>query len=1289
MSLPGIKYEVYCFLGRRSGGRGGQDYSLPEGTALGPDCYRFKLYDTSSGNYPAIGSPIHEIKENTAGTLKFTLFRNASVEPVFRNANEAAGTETGYIMPQIARNFMLIKQTEFVIFRSQLKGINGSEYYDTKELWSGRVTSIRKNFYGDWSIDVEGELSYLNDVTINYKRISEKGKTPPANILFREFIDDFNQKITSNEQMTYDGSLLCRIKTDSTTSIPPAIVPGSDEPINPQSVMPINRKVWLTDGNSFADAFTNDKDNIYINATSANLDDGYTVTEGSIWTNIQTLVDRYGGHLEIKKVIENGEIRRYLYWRRSGGKDSSGIFRAYLGYHHGIGGESDPVQKILFRKNLLDYAEEKNGDDLFTVLVPHGSAEKVQTKDSEGNVKVIQGAPIDISTVNSEHPGTPYIYKAEYVKKYGFIEKIENWSISNKSTLEKIAKMYYDDCRIDAVKININAYDLKNLLCTDISANDKNSHLLVDALYLYDIVKIDKEDPNDTEALKNYYNEPIPVQGIKIPLDKFPTDTEYTISNDKAKRGILQPGTLGSKEPDNNGKTDNKDGEKEEDEKIPDTKKIVDPIAQELGLDGDLAHYPPIYLSRSFDYFKGVIEIHHEREENMKVIPVDFVGGVTFRTGTWKVPEYFETNGHHYSNHYLPVKIKPHTKVFLGYSKDTVDFVNGAPIEDTTYNSFNVFYSDNIDDANQFMRRHKKNGLDESLNNWYERVYKEEHDDSDLAGYTDAALPYYTGDAAPANINPTTQPWGSYYGGGHSQAPDIKFSSEFDLTGSGSTLRTQIINKIKALSAVNGQTVGQVLSSVGVELEGDELESNFFNLDIQYRPTALGDIVHIKHQAIRYRPENYNDGYYVYRVGTMDLGDTVVVYYIYYIKKSTSASADDDIPLEIREKVARSALVRFGYDDISGKFNIDNVVLPDTSIHYYEDITDSDFGVTYAVPSTESVGIPTRIYEVLHNKAAWNNEECTANAVREGWLPEFSVTGGSGTANLMGSYASALLSYYDQTATINNPEVVEQYKRKNAYAKAYAEAVPLLVLTKDTVYGSQAPGAGSGVIGIQYTGTTLTVSKNPSEDFWRFGSMVSHISNVNSLKSMPILLTSDTIKDGTNYLFSYENDVLSITNGNPVPYSCMSASPLAIFTKCGGVHTRHIANNAFMRLAGNPESTYANAQASINKIPGIDMENNGVKNEVKMIPKTSNDPVKKWYYGTKMFREDDIKETEIKEIPLSPTLTPFIDRIDDLPRFYFKTLGRQTVVIGQHLYMRITPNLFIRISGQEEEDNDA
>lgn len=1350
MSLPGIRYEVYCFIGRRLGGRGGINKDLPIGTELGDDCYRFKIFDSASGEQPLILNPIHDIKENTAGTLSFTLFRNANGTVYFRKANDT--NELSY--PQLVnlRSFMLMKQTEFVIFRYELKNVSNGEAWSSTELWAGRISSITKDFYGDWAISVEGELSYLNDVSVDYERITQKKTTPPANVLFRNFISLHNEGITKNENLMTENIKLCRINTSQEASGIPRLGP-EESPLNPQSVMPIDRYFVLS-STGYADAFATDTTNQYINKTKANLEDGYTVTEGSAWANLQIIVDRYGGHLVIKKKIEDGKIKRYIYWKQSGTASDP-----CAGYNMASNG--DPKQKIFFSKNLLNYTEEKNGDSLFTVLVPHGNAEKIETTDANGNKKTTLGKPIDLKNLGTN--GTKYLYDPKYVKKYGFIEKIETWSISDRSILKNIAWKYYQDCRIDAVKISISAYDLKNLLCTPTDQDQRSAYLAADALYLYDVVQIAVENPEDQSYINNYHTQKIPIQGIRIPLDKFPTDTEYTISNDHAKRGILQPGTLGSKEPENT-KSEDKDGTDPDPEKIEEKKEIVRPIGWELGLDNDITRHPIIHLDRSFDYIQGPIAFREIKGEKDEI--ADVSGGLEYYSGeksfNMDVQKFYEQIGHAYSRESLPIttdNVDDHYKnhALLGYKKQDAVFIDGAQISYTGINNalYNVFYTDDYDDNNKMMRRHKQNDIEESLNNWFERAYKTEHDDVDLTLYVDGYMPYYKSDAQLANLNPAEQSWKDMCKKGHFKAPDIEFSEPTILTGEGSVETIQILNKIKALEVL-GTSVNAILTSSNVDIETDVLQSTYFDINMKYEDGAQS--ADIKTLAYRYRPDSLENGTYVYRIGKLEIGDTAILYYIYYKKEEPALYAGSaNIPDNIINKVAWSSIYKFGESSVSEEssallpgeipslaltvnrsgwkwshwanvhdkaFDIDYIIpigsdIPNSiqyrvNLEYWDFIHDPDnYDVTpnmanvwdtliaegrlsyvsgmitmidpeaYFLPPSEYA---TDLYKALKG-TSYITDSHPLRADAEDYAKKFWSTGTS--ASLVNRYAEAMCQYQVAKEKLRLRDVAKEYGMKQNYADAYANARPLLVLTKNKRYGESATSESYGVIPIQHDGTAMTIQFNADGNYYTFaGGHVNHISNIGSYSSgapfQPVLLTSNTLKDGTHYLFKLENETLSVTNTNPVPYYPMRDAPLTMLVRCGGLQTRDIANNAFMRLCGNPESAYPSARQCISPIPFETAVKSSTRNEVQSTPASGTTPPKKWYYGSDMLRIEDVKDISITEIPTSASVEDtFADRTSDMGLFNLNTLGRQPVIIGPYGYIQVTPSLFIRLPGQE------
>lgn len=1323
MSQPGIKYVVYGFLGNRTGRKGGTNQSLPAGTGLGENCYRFKIFDSSSNEQPIILSPLHEILENTAGTLSFTLLRNAKITPVFRKTGESATTETSYDHPVEARPFMFVKQTEFVMFRYMLIKKNNTEVYKVKELWSGRLDSISKDFYGDWKITFEGELAYLNDFYINYEKTSNGGKAPEASTLFRNFVKYHNDRIEDLPVATIDTSSLPKMGTE-------------ENPINPQSVPALNRrfKVGSTKGYS--------GDKINTSSTLANLEDGYTIREGTVWSNIQVLLDRYGGHVEIKKDTKDGVLTRYINWNKS---ETNGDLSGY---------NTGDFQPLKFGVNLLDFIEENDASDLFTVLIPHGSPEQITTKDSEGRTITKSGDNITIKKCNKEHPGTPYIYDPNVVRKYGWIEKIETWSISDPSKLHDVAYAYFKDYRIDAKTIQAKAFDLKNLLVTETDAEKRNSYLNLESLYLYDVVqvKVEGQGAQYITAL-SWNNKKFPVQGIRIPLDKFPTDTEYTISNKRARRGILQPGALSSKnEPKKTGEEEQqkKDEDKKKDEA---PKPVVKPIASEYGIDDILAHYPPVYLDHAHNYWRGEMgscstidgsntvtfeetgpssiyvwntqsssyEVRHIVEHQEPVGPVEIIntnrywegGASTYtpvfvtdaegnRTGCLSKITAFSSSGNAVAY-----------KTVFGYKEGT--FIQGVNAT-AEYNNFNnVFYTDDLNNRDAYSRQ-RANDTEESITNWYEKAYyyEEEDENKGVSYLVDATTNQYkvadTNVGSLANITVATGAWFNGIPNTKPDTPTIETYKRSKLTSS--TGSSEILGHLRSLPLFD-TTLQDIFTDVGIDIRIND--NNHLTIDMLYNPNIQAEPSKIRMQSVETKPATFSDSRdYYYMIGKRMINEnTAELFYTYFdIPKTKETSNKDDI-------LRQNELIRFGV--LSGDIPTHLIITLGVGVDFplglvdcwgYKKVHNNELNIDVFEPVDRGAVLSDTTGEITASvlgafTIAWQqringqpDRPSYSDLVGPESFTKYFCAGGHSWRNAAGVHsncpsplqsAAYIRSEVQKKLSPTEAYKANSYEKRLQYAKAYYNATPFMIVTKcvDAATGNES----NHPYGVTYFGLNndMTITKNVSENAFYLGSSAVPLSTNRTGSATPLMICYDTLHT-PYYLFHRESPTADVTVANPfpLPYSNNPHSPLMILGRVGGRHTQNIAKGMYMLLSGPTFSSYVTAEEAISPISGEEdykAPDSSHMTEQHSV-KDSNDIWHRWYLSDDMVTLEEIEKagTQTWDIPVAlmdawASTTP-----EQMKDYYYTSNHCQLVAIGNNFYMKTTNNIYSKIDVAEPEE---
>lgn len=1227
-----MRYLIYAFLGKR------QNNAIQHG-------FKMCIYDSARKtnshcpSVPALRDPIFSIDENAAGSLEFTLLYDSKTLIYYNDGTGSTETLLDQHEKKIY-DFIRIKQTELVIYREILKENN---QFESKEIWSGRISSIKKDFNDDWYILTDGELSYTNDIVLEgteYESSTLNGET-----LISSIIPLYNQRI-----QTY-GSGNISITIDNTNYLIPQL----------------DRKIVLG---------TIEPPAIPMVVESSDLENKFTISDGAtVWSVLQSLLDRYGGHFEITK---NSNGQRILNWYKSGVYDEMTGQHSWEGYHLFNRLTS---QVIKFGQNLLDFSEEQDAGDLFTVLIPHGQA-TTYTVTENGKEVAKTGPPLTITSVNRQHPNTPYIYDDALVAKYGWIEKIETWNLTNADTLYNIAYAYYKDLRIGSKHITIKAYDLKNLI-NNYSADRMNVSNLyaLDALYLYDVIYVDSPLHAGRDLVGE--NAAMPIRGIKIPLDKFPTDTEYTISDKHVKKNALAPGSAVQKKSTDPPQPDPGNGtDPDVDPTTPTTTvEHIPAISTKYGIDSDMVHYPPIYLDRKVQYLQGHRVVQNNATEDFQV----------YLTGSWTLRDK-DPNTHKWktATRSGEVIIQESYKVWkrrntgridgtalvraYGYKKDDLTFVSGESNTKTVSSPGCVFYSDDITNVLAMMRiRNEK----ENKTNWFEKVFNDEpHEDNELAPFVSANSSYYTS-VTEANIL-GNQPWAALYGGEHIECPDIEYGDPVQYMDN-QWIGGDVINHINTAECL-GSTVGDILTSIGASLSYDDLSQEYITMNMEYIPTALGNSYQIKQQLLRYKPTSFTNNPWYYQVGVLTIGESAVIYLAYYEKPypSTDTPVPSDYEEEIRKKVAESPFVRFGVAPKS--YFIDAGAVAEGTpggagfySMYYRDETDSTTGLTYAIPTFVDGSLTTlgNLHQTYceqddgygpSNGLPVSNQSSFVGAL----LPTSNVGDG-----LLGNLRDIMSNYLKDDAS--NVDESKKMQNNLISSTARTNVQPLFVLTKTT-----DTSTGSGYFGLisftKSSGSSIEVTK--TDNYYTL-SNISLISNSNT-SGTPVMICKDTLLDGTKYLFSEKTiiesgqtvTVLDITNGDPVPAidnNMNQSSPTAIFVRCGGLQTKHKANNAFLRLAGDTYSSNALSSESATPVSPF-KEGPGLRNErQKVIHENYNDI---WYYGTDMKTKANMDDDFVTSGYTVP------DKDKD---YYVNTAGKQPVVLGSSAYIRITPNLFLKM----------
>lgn len=536
MGTPGLGYSLYLFLGKRGKAKPKNGYGVCLFDSRNPECNK------------AVKDPKLKIDENCSGTVEFTVLTGETATVMH---SSDGGTTIDETEGQINK-FVKYMQSEIVAYRTELKTNNQIE---ETELWAGRVYSIKKDFYNNWSVVAEGSLGYLNDFTLAAKKWSKEASSS-ADTLLSSLIDSYNALVR-----TYS------IDSHSTVTVDIGLP-------SPVTVATLDRRIYK--GKVDTEHLI---DTARTLVSSGNEDNVYEVSNGTnYYEAFQQLLERFGGYFEFRYEFDaSGYSKTYIDWY---GSDQ---------YH-----QAKVSEQAIFGVNLLDYQESMEDSEFFTALMPIGTATS-EVVDAEGN-KTSQQVDVFITDVNAQHPGTPYIYDDALVDKYGFIERRESWSIDTNQTLYRVAMAYYKDLKLSEPEITIDAFDLKNLLTTDLA---KDEYKQLTSLYLYDKIKIRSGNKKDS----GYITTEIPIVGIEIPFSKFPTDTKYTMTRKRKKKTALSPGKIIQRTKIPSSNPNPTPGGGEDPKPTPeDDEKYVDPVGGKYGVDLELPHYPPIYNDQPYIY---------------------------------------------------------------------------------------------------------------------------------------------------------------------------------------------------------------------------------------------------------------------------------------------------------------------------------------------------------------------------------------------------------------------------------------------------------------------------------------------------------------------------------------------------------------------------------------------------------------------------------------------------------------------------------------------------------------
>lgn len=1158
MGTPGLGYALYLFDGKR-------------GNRVPKNGYGICLYDSRNvPEPPIIKDPVLQIDQNSAGTVTFSLLSDA----------EGTIMSAGVEQPPSSKvmDYVCYMQSEIVVYRS--KAVRNSTVPVYEEIWAGRVYSIKKDFYNNWKITAEGSLAYFNDFSMTEKKW-EGAAGKAGDTIFDDIIKLYNDAINS-------------------TNIDPETQSARTIQHGGIIFAPLDRRITRGKygGHTWKAA-----------TKISNSDTSFTISDGTTFMSaLNSLLSRFGGFFEITHgyASDTGYSSTVINWRED---------NKYNTLKEG--------QTIVFGTNLLDYIEDLEDSEFFTALYPMGSTNET-TEDESGTKKTtkktlyINKVPAK-SSDNMVHPaGSYYIYDKELVKQYGFIEKKEKWEIGDENELMRVAWDYYKDLHLGEPVVEVTAFDLKNLITTDLK---KDEYYNISSLYLYDRIKISGY-PFHSNDVKD-----IPITGIEIPLDKFPTDTKYTMSNKNLTKNALAPGNIPGTKPEENLPDPDPGGNEDPDPTKEDPVKYLHPVGSDLGIDANMPHYPMVYLRRSASQWQC---------SQFKLIYNKPDTGITSFFVFWKPSGWYDENV--FSTEYIPDADKydflvtsyeqspsgsghyKHVSKTFAYGGNNLPS-GGQGYEDNGYaaeyipNSGNsgvkfynsnetqtpatvtdqefTFYSDNMSSVSSPMMRLKdvRAGNEELYNDYYEIANTDnEHpttSNNPLNPYVSGAKEYFN--HSEANITPD-QNWRKHFTlskqqitqkiTGPESERDFTYKWIWDISIPESTksdYHSSLNDAVESLPVLGDSTISTILSSIGAELLFDNA-SNRFDIKLNYSTSSLGgETVPIYRHLIDYWPEpNANTGRHMGLLAswTNAAKDTTVIYYSYI-----NGATDSPIPMG-------------GGHTIDTEMAINDDVGPNTRrleelVTYWEDRAKSLTNLT--VDTTKSPAgdyLQVSDVESLMRAILTSRDPSTCNVSKKIVVDGAEVTFDAsvefaGHAFPPGVYGLNHAKHILLHGSTNYPTdslriTLNRIYKDAVQLKLIQTMKPLLILTKVKEIGS-----GGDEYGVIFSGGTYHTGNEPGTSY-RNSIHVEDGKNIlydDILISAdmqghynPIIYCKDVLMPGVGGLFEYyENEGEIAVKTNTVTHSKTSnaSAPITVMTRCGGPYTKYISSGVYCQLCGS------------------------------------------------------------------------------------------------------------------------
>lgn len=359
-----------------------------------------------------------ELAVNDAGTLTFTM---QPTHPMH-----------GLLMPMDKENEVVLEQ-------------------DGVELFRGRIRRIKEGFYEDQKIECEGELSYLNDVTLRPYTTLDDGVPSAVDALFAWYVLQYNQMTEERYRFTVGTNEAWKLDTNNYL-----YRANSDRPNVAQE---IKEKLLSTLGGYVRTRRAHGLRTIdYLasgdSESSQRIEFGENLldfTRDRDWADYYTVIVPIGAELEVEGSGEDteGDSTTYAVMRENA-KSASKLFDNRE--------EAEAYAAFLEDKYVVKYYVETRSDD---------QSEKL----------TIDGEP-DRELTGGLYKQGDRIIDLEAVQRYGYIERV----------------VEFEDITVGENLVNAAARELRNAAVGDVlEINAVDLHMIdpeMDPIYIGDFVRV-------------------------------------------------------------------------------------------------------------------------------------------------------------------------------------------------------------------------------------------------------------------------------------------------------------------------------------------------------------------------------------------------------------------------------------------------------------------------------------------------------------------------------------------------------------------------------------------------------------------------------------------------------------------------------------------------------------------------------------------------------------------------------------------------------------------------------